>query len=765
MNFSKKIIVSILFLHIISSAVFMYLGHYQYVTVLDMTIQKKERDTVYLVNSIFDEIKNEYTSIGREILTNKDVITAFANKDRRKLLSLTLPIYKKLKEENKDLYVMHFHTVDTHSYLRVHKPKKFGDNLSLLRPIIVKTNKYKKMQQGLEVGKFGIYYRITFPVFQGEKHIGAFEFGIDIKYLMSKFSTLNMFKPILVVTKKAVEPIYKYDKNANKYLNQFTKNYSLVNYESRIKNKVPTIDIMDKQIIADSYYMKSLNNKKYLVFKSLPVKDYKNSSIGYFVFIDEIDYYMDTIVFIRYVSLITTFILVLIIVALIFKLIINYTSELHKQKDILKHQAHHDMLTGLPNRILFNDRLKQTIKKAKRDKEDVALLFIDLDRFKHINDSLGHLIGDKVLQVISDRLKNIIRDEDTVARLGGDEFTVILQGLKKETDASLLAQKIIRSMARPMSVDNHTLYITSSIGISIYPEDAKEVNNLIKYADTAMYKAKEEGRNNFQYYSSDMTDLAFERVVMETSLRVALENNQFVVYFQPQVDAKNNKIIGMEALVRWQHPTMGLLFPDKFIPLAEDTGLIIQLDRWVMKQAMKQIVKWNKQGINTGVLALNLAMRQLQEEDFIHVFRKMISVTGCKPEWLELEVTEGEIMKNPENAIEVLSSISDMGVELAIDDFGTGYSSLSYLKRLPVSKLKIDQSFTRGLPDDKDDAAIVKTIISLAKNLSLKLIAEGVETEEQKEFMLENGCSEIQGYLYSKPMSSEETKKFIASYQ
>ncbi|MCW8954418.1 MAG: EAL domain-containing protein, partial [Sulfurimonas sp.] len=723
--------------------------------------KKKERDAVYLVNSVFDEIKNEYTSIGHEISTNKDIVAAFANKDRKKLLNLTLPIYKELKKENEYLYVMHFHTVDTHSYLRVHKPEKFGDDLSLLRPLIVKTNESKKMQKGLETGKFGIYYRVSFPVFKEGKHIGAFELGVDIKYLMSRISTLNIFKPVLVLRKKAVEPIHKYNNNSNEYLSEYTKDYFIVNYESEIKNKIHVIDIMDKNIIDDSYYITTVNNEKYLVFHSVSLKNYKNDSIGYFVFIDKMDYYMDTIMFLRYFSIITSFVLILIIVVLIIKLISKYTSALNKQKDILAYQAHHDVLTGLPNRILFNDRLMQSIKNAKRNKEEVALLFIDLDRFKHINDSLGHVVGDKVLQVIAGRLNNIVRDEDTVARLGGDEFTIILHGLKKETDASLLAQKILRSIAEVMFIDSHTLYISTSIGISVYPEDSKDINHLIKYADVAMYKAKEEGRNNFQYYSSNMTDLAFDRVVMETNLRIALEKEQFVVYYQPQVNAQNNKVIGMEALVRWQHPTMGLLLPDKFIPLAEDTGLIVQLDRWVMKQAMQQIAKWNKQGINTGVLALNLAMRQLYEEDFIHMFKKMINKTGCKPEWLELEVTEGDIMKKPQNTIEILNLISDMGVELAIDDFGTGYSSLSYLKRLPINKLKIDQSFIKDLPNDEEDASITKAIISLAKSLKLSVIAEGVENEEQKEFLLENGCTNIQGYFYAKPMPAQDIEQIL----
>ncbi|MDO9265766.1 MAG: EAL domain-containing protein, partial [Sulfurimonas sp.] len=475
----------------------------------------------------------------------------------------------------------------------------------------------------------------------------------------------------------------------------------------------------------------------------------------------EMDYYMVTIVFIRWISIMATILLVIIIVVLIYKLINRYTAELRMQKNILDYQAHYDLLTGLSNRILFNDRLEQAVEKGKRQKSKFALFFIDLDRFKQINDSLGHSIGDKVLQIIAKRLQLVMRKEDSISRLGGDEFTVLVQDLKEVTDASLLAQKIISSLSEPINIENHTLYVTTSIGISIFPNDGISANNLLKYADAAMYKAKEEGKNNFQYYSSEMTEKAFERVVMEASLRKALSNNEFVVYYQPQVDGRTDKVIGMEALVRWLHPNVGLVFPDKFIPLAQETGLILAIDRWVMLTAMKQIAEWHEMGLNPGVLALNLSMRQLGQEGCVDKLSAMIKESGCKPEWLELEVTEGEIMKNPENAIGVLNHISDMGIELAVDDFGTGYSSLSYLKRLPIDKLKIDKSFVDGLPDDEEDVSIARAIIALAHSLKLSVIAEGVETKDQKEFLVENGCDFIQGYYYSKPIPSDEMEKFL----
>jgi EAL domain-containing protein (putative c-di-GMP-specific phosphodiesterase class I) len=290
----------------------------------------------------------------------------------------------------------------------------------------------------------------------------------------------------------------------------------------------------------------------------------------------------------------------------------------------------------------------------------------------------------------------------------------------------------------------------------MFPQDASSQENLVKFADTAMYKAKEEGRDNFQFYSAEMTAQAFERVVMESSLRVAIKENQFLVYFQPQYCALNDTIIGFEALVRWQHPTIGLVAPFKFIPIAEENGLIVEIDRLVMKMAMEQFALWYRDGLNPGILALNLAMKQLTQEDFIPILLQTMKSVDFKPEWLELEVTEGQVMDNPDEAIIKLREINNLGIEIAIDDFGTGYSSLAYLKKLPLDKLKIDQSFVRDLPDDEDDSAIAKAIIALGKSLNLKLIAEGVETQEQRDFLLENGCTNIQGYFYSKPLPKED---------
>ncbi|WP_428738302.1 sensor domain-containing protein [Sulfurimonas sp.] len=450
---------------------------------------------------------------------------------------------------------------------------------------------------------------------------------------------------------------------------------------------------------------------------------------------------------------------------------IGYIQDITKQKETqrmleiqtekLRHQAHHDMLTNLPNRVLFRDRLDQTIASAKRHDKKFALLFIDLDQFKNINDSLGHHVGDQVLIEASKRLTSVIREEDTLSRLGGDEFTIILKDIHESQNAIIVAQKIIDILREPIIIKELELYVSSSIGISIYPDDTKEGDNLIKYADAAMYKAKDEGRSNYQFYSSDMTESAFERVIMEQSLRVAIKEESFVVHYQPQIDSNTDKVVGMEALVRWEHSDVGMISPDKFIPLAEETGMIIQIDLIVLRYAMKQFKDWIDQGLEPGKLSLNLSAKQIENKNFIEILSDTMKTLHFDPAWLTLEITEGQIMKNPEDSIKRLKEINNLGIEIAIDDFGTGYSSLAYLKRLPVNKLKIDKVFVEGLPDDDEDIAISKAIIALAQILNLKLVAEGVETKEQQEFMLANGCDVIQGYYYSKPLDANNMEKFL----
>jgi len=433
--------------------------------------------------------------------------------------------------------------------------------------------------------------------------------------------------------------------------------------------------------------------------------------------------------------------------------------ELLRQKELYNYQAHYDALTDLPNRILFSDRLTQAIYKSNRSMKSIALFFIDLDQFKQINDSFGHEIGDTVLQEVAKRLKKLLRQTDTLARLGGDEFTIIMEQVPSPHFTSTMAQKIIDILKAAIFVDEREFFVTCSIGISFYPEDADEPTILLRNADAAMYKAKEEGRNTYSFYTEDMTNSAFKRLAMENDLKRAIKNNEFIIYYQAQFNALNERIIGMEALIRWQQPEKGLISPISFIPLAEENGMIVEIDRLIMLEAIKQCVTWYKMGLNPGVLSLNLSVKQLAKDDFFDHLKMMLRDTECKPEWLKLEVTEGQIMANPDKAIAILKQISALGIRISIDDFGTGYSSLSYLKKLPINQLKIDQSFVRDLPQDEEDVAITKAIIVLAKSLQLDVIAEGVETQAQKDFLLNNGCDTMQGYYYAKPVSFREMQE------
>jgi len=439
---------------------------------------------------------------------------------------------------------------------------------------------------------------------------------------------------------------------------------------------------------------------------------------------------------------------------------------LEDQRIQLDYQANHDALTGLPNRVLFMDRLTQSVISAKKNSKYVAVLFVDLDNFKEINDSLGHHVGDKVLVSISQKILTKMRTSDTLCRLGGDEFSVILNDIESIDDIPDIILTLMQSVKEPLLLNGTNLYISMSIGVSVYPNDGDSANELLKNADAAMYKAKDDGKDNYCFYDEAMTKKAYDRIFLETALREALIKDEFVVYYQPQMNAKENTVIGMEALVRWQNPSLGLVAPYKFIPLAEETGMIVKLDRLVMKQAVDQFLKWYEEGLNPKKLSINLAVKQLEETDFIDFIKGLLGKHINEiSKLIELELTESQIMNNPERSIAVLEELNSLGISIAIDDFGTGYSSLAYLKRLPISKLKIDKSFIDDIDENLEDAAISKTIISLCKSLNLKVIAEGVEREEQKDFLLKNGCDFIQGYLYSRPLPADDMTKYLKKYK
>ncbi len=432
-------------------------------------------------------------------------------------------------------------------------------------------------------------------------------------------------------------------------------------------------------------------------------------------------------------------------------------SHLKQSEAKLEHLAHYDPLTDLPNRLLLTSRLSHAIDQAERGHTRLAILFLDLDHFKHVNDSLGHPAGDDLLQAISNRLKTRIRDGDTLARLGGDEFVVVLEALHRPDEAAMVAHSIIELLEAPFDLPgDHEIYIGASIGISLYPDNGADATQLIRNADTAMYLAKSQGRNTYRYYTEALTTAANERLLMESRLRRALDRGEFVLHYQPQIAIPGGHVIGVEALLRWQHPEEGLIPPLRFIPLAEETGLIQPIGRWVLRTACAQLRAWVDAGLPPLTMAVNLSPKQFAQPDLVEQVCEALELTGLPPEHLELEITESAIMESGEKARTTLKALKNLGIMLSIDDFGTGYSSLAYLKQLPIDKLKIDKSFVDGIPHDRNDTAITTTIIAMAKNLNLRVLAEGVETEAQRLFLSEPGCDAYQGYLFSRPIPAAE---------
>ena len=440
---------------------------------------------------------------------------------------------------------------------------------------------------------------------------------------------------------------------------------------------------------------------------------------------------------------------------------LRYAIERKRIQEGLSYLAQYDSLTGLANRNLFRERLGRALIRVDRNKSLVALMFIDLDRFKNINDTLGHDAGDKLLIEVSRRLEKCTRDGDTVARLGGDEFTVILEDIKHVDDAAVIARKILVAMEPAIKLSGYEVFVTPSIGITIYPLDDTSVNNLLKNADTAMYRAKERGRNGFQFYTAGMNTRTIERLELEAGLRRALKNEEFVLYYQPKIAIDNRQIIGAEALIRWQYKKLGLIPPLKFIPIAEETGLIVPIGEWVIRTACKQVASWQEAGFTDLRMAVNISARQFTDSDIVKVVLDAVIQTNIEPQHLEVEITESMLMEDTSINISALKELKEHGIQISIDDFGTGYSSLSYLKRFHIDALKIDQSFVRDITTDSDDAAIASAVIALGQSLQLTVVAEGVETEEQLSFLKKQGCHEAQGYLFSKPVPAEDFTQLL----
>ena len=449
----------------------------------------------------------------------------------------------------------------------------------------------------------------------------------------------------------------------------------------------------------------------------------------------------------------------LVVLGLILTVLEDQRESADEATSQVEHLAYYDTLTGLPNRSLFSDRLAVALAHAARHHYKLAVLFLDIDRFKQINDSLGHTMGDRLLRTVASRIRGAMREEDTVARFGGDEFTILIHIIGKIEDAGKIAQKVLDSLKAPILIDEREFVVTSSVGVSIYPLDGTDGETLIRNADTAMYRSKDLGGNTYQFYAATMNHSALEALEVENGLRRALAQDEFTLYYQPLVDVRGGNVFGLEALIRWNHPQLGLLRPDRFIHAAEESGLIIPIGRWVLREACRQASEWHRRG-HRVVVAVNLSGRQFQDPDLIKQVSDALEAAPLRPEFLELEITEGYAMKDVQKAIQTLRALKALGVRIAIDDFGTGYSCLSYLKQFPIDTLKLDGSFVRDL-SAPEDAQIALGVIALAHSLKLKVIAEGVETIGQMAFLKEHACDRLQGYLFSRPMPAANFERFV----
>lgn len=439
----------------------------------------------------------------------------------------------------------------------------------------------------------------------------------------------------------------------------------------------------------------------------------------------------------------------------------NDVTVLKKAEEMIKYQAFHDLLTGLPNRAQLMLKLDLELAQASRNETKLAVLHIDLDRFRAINESLGHGAGDKVIRAVAEKLKGLVRKSDTLARTGGDEFIILLADLERAEDAALFAGAVTEAMRRSLRIDGHELYATASIGISMFPEDSGNADVLLKYADIAVSTAKKVGRNNYQFFNPAINTRTLERLLLESSLRQSIERGELKLHYQPQVDIRTGQIIALEALVRWKHPMLGLLTPSRFVPVAEEMGFISAIDEWAMRTACSQLMRWQQDGAPEICMTVNVSSQQFHQPALLASVLGILHHTRLDPRLLEIEITESTAMQDIDLVIPRLKGLQEMGINIAIDDFGTGYSSLNYLKRFPVRKLKIDQSFIRGVPTDPDDQAIVNAVIAMGHKLRLSVIAEGVETEEQLSFLRSNDCDQMQGFLFSEPLPADKMKKLL----
>lgn len=737
---------------------------YLYITTYTTHLQENlyEKNTQLMktqLHALIEEKAEVISVIATSVALNPTVKNIILNNE----IDKSIVQYSHSFATNSSLKNIWIHVVDKNGISRYRSwTKKKGDSIRAIRLDVARILQHPKIYSGISVGQFDMTFKSMVPMFENKKFIGFVEVVAKFNSISKKMRNRGYESVFLVEDKYKDQLTHPFTKRFidNHYIANIDVNETMLKLIKKIGIKkvedIKDYTVYDNQLITN-YRLNDVNGNymaSVILMKKVTALDQKSIIqsrnrlilIAFLIFIAIVGivYYVYVIHYRKFINKINK----------------ELEDEVVRKTEELQHLAHHDVLTQLPNRVYFNQYLEDALKHAKRNGTNVSVLFLDLDKFKEVNDTFGHGAGDKLLVYIAKELKNILREMDFVARLGGDEFIIVVENVDA-TSLAIMCHKLIDTLHKKIVIDGNEMPVSFSIGVSSYPEDAQNAQDLLRNADTAMYKAKNLGKDRFEFYNKLMTEEIQERFNLVKRINKALKNSEFMSYFQPKIDSRSGKVTGLEGLIRWEDPKNGFIAPDHFIPLAEESNLIIQIDEWMIENSLKIVSQWHKKGLFDGRLSLNVSSRQMEQENFIDYIAGVIEKTACESSLVEIEITERQLVKDKEHIAIKLKELREMGIKVSIDDFGTGYSSLSYLKDLPVDVLKIDKSFTDTILHDKTGEAVVKSIITLAENLHMQTIAEGAESKEQVEFLTQNGCYNIQGYYYSKPLSQKECELYL----
>ena len=694
-------------------------------------------------------------------------------KEQQQLREMLYTKLEKHYEVMKTYGVLQFHFVMPNNVtsLRMHKPSKYDDNLTTLKYSFRYVNEHKKRISGLEEGKTSHGFRNVYPITGHDgQHLGAVDIAFAPEYIQDKLYTANGIYTHLLV-KKDIANIIAWSRNHSNvrsiqsvehkdYTYLLTPIHNGIDIDQAISDMLtPYKEEIEKRMnLNETFSIYSQDGKNTKVIAFLPLRNIQNQTIGYLISYND-DQHIDDVIT-DYFQLNIISILGSVIIAIFIYLIIIKNMKINQQRKKYKHLSQHDTLTNLPNRVLFHETLQHVIASSNEKDDKFALIYFDLDNFKYINDTYGHQIGDLLLKEVAKKIHQILRKKDTIARLGGDEFIILLQDTEDIDEISNFIERIYHLFRSRVVIEELDFIVHLSIGVSIFPHDSKNADELLMFSDLAMYQSKRLGGNRVSYYSHELSETLIERVNLISDLRQAIDEDQFVIYLQPKYALQEQHIIGAEALVRWQKNNE-LIVPDNFITIAEETEIIVELDRVVIRKALAAYSQWEREELHIDVLSLNLSVIDLKQDDFIEYIQNLLQEFNVSTHKIEFEITESQIMEDPDFYIEKLQILKELGFGLSVDDFGTGHSSLLYLKLLPVNKIKIDREFIQNICSDKQDKAIVKSIIDLSKSLNLQVVAEGIETKDQLKYLQMIGCDIGQGYYFTKPLPVDAFKELL----